>query len=299
MNITKFQKFLFENKTLRQTIAKNTFWLFFGQIANRLLKAALVIYAARLLGAEGYGVFSFALSFAMMVLIFSDMGIGPLLVRETAKNQNEETKKKYLSTSFWLKFFLMFVCLSLIFAGIFILPNRESAELLWIFLFMIVANLFRDFFLTVARSLEKMEIEAFTMIIEVGATVIMGFVFLKMAAGPQGLAWAYSLGAIIGLLFPLIIFRRWLIPAVTNFDGRLAKKIAGWAWPFAAGALISSILTYTDTLMLGWLKPIQMVGWYAAAIKIPLLLIIPGSIIHGAILPALSRLKDSKEKYQR
>lgn len=293
MNI---KEFLFKNQTIRQTIAKNTFWLFFGQIVSRLIKAALIIYAARILGAESYGIFSFALSFAMLALIFSDMGIGPLLVRETAKNQDEESRKKYISTSFYLKIFLLFVCLSLMLVGILILPNKESAHLLWFFTFMIVATIFRDFFLALARSLEKMEIEAATMIIEMGAIVILGFVFLRIMPTPQSLALAYGLGAIIGLIFPLAVFRRRLIEAIANFDGQLAKKIAGWAWPFAVGSLIGFILAYTDTLMLGWLKPIETVGWYAAAIKIPLLLIIPAGIVHNAILPALSRLSDSGEK---
>ncbi|MCL5004783.1 MAG: hypothetical protein M1170_02470, partial [Patescibacteria group bacterium] len=60
--LQKIKSFLFENKTTRQTIAKNTFWLFFGEISSRVLRAAIVIYAARVLGADGWGVFSYAIT---------------------------------------------------------------------------------------------------------------------------------------------------------------------------------------------------------------------------------------------
>ena len=53
----KIKSFLFENKTLRQTVVKNVFWLFSGQMIGRLLRAAVVVYAARILGAEGWGLF--------------------------------------------------------------------------------------------------------------------------------------------------------------------------------------------------------------------------------------------------
>ena len=47
---------LFSNRSLRQTVAKNTFWLTAGNVTGRIIKAGLIIYVARVLGAAGYGV---------------------------------------------------------------------------------------------------------------------------------------------------------------------------------------------------------------------------------------------------
>ncbi len=70
---------LFNNRTVGQTIAKNTFWLFFGQMTSRLLRAVIVIYSARVLGAASWGAFSYALGVAAFLTIFSDIGINALI----------------------------------------------------------------------------------------------------------------------------------------------------------------------------------------------------------------------------
>ena len=56
---SRIQDWLLNNKTVGQTVAKNTFWLFSGQLISRLLRAAIVIYAARVLGASSWGAFSY------------------------------------------------------------------------------------------------------------------------------------------------------------------------------------------------------------------------------------------------
>ncbi|MEK7590294.1 MAG: oligosaccharide flippase family protein, partial [Patescibacteria group bacterium] len=77
----KIKNWLFSNQTISQTIAKNTFWLFSGQMIGRLLRAAIVIYAARVLGAASWGAFSYALGIAAFLTIFSDIGINALITK--------------------------------------------------------------------------------------------------------------------------------------------------------------------------------------------------------------------------
>ncbi|PIY59464.1 flippase, partial [Candidatus Wolfebacteria bacterium CG_4_10_14_0_8_um_filter_37_11] len=48
---------------------------------SRLIRAAIIIYAARVLGAAEYGIFSYVLSFAGFFTIFADLGVSPLMTR--------------------------------------------------------------------------------------------------------------------------------------------------------------------------------------------------------------------------
>jgi O-antigen/teichoic acid export membrane protein len=48
-----FKEVLFKNKSPRQIVLKNTFWLSLGQFFTRLFKFLLVVFAARILGPEG------------------------------------------------------------------------------------------------------------------------------------------------------------------------------------------------------------------------------------------------------
>ena len=86
--VTKFKilkDWLFQNRGDHQTIAKNTIWLLIGQISSRLLRSAIVIYAARILGAESWGAFSYALGIATFLTTFSDIGINALITKEASR----------------------------------------------------------------------------------------------------------------------------------------------------------------------------------------------------------------------
>src|SRR3989304_9331902 len=100
----QLKAFLFENQDVRQTITKNTFWLSFGEIAGRILRLFIVVYAARVLGAAGWGAFSYLTSLAAILTVFSDVGLSSVVIREVTKRP--ELKDKYFSTAFLFKFIL-------------------------------------------------------------------------------------------------------------------------------------------------------------------------------------------------
>ena len=62
-------------------VAKNTLVWFFRDIVGKVLSLVFVIYAARYLHAEGYGILSFALAFTGMFGILSDIGFYEPIVR--------------------------------------------------------------------------------------------------------------------------------------------------------------------------------------------------------------------------
>ena len=103
--ITKIKGLLFKNTGTSQTVLKNTFWLSFGQISGRLIRAAVIIYAARMLGVAEYGVFSYVLGLAGFFSVFSDIGVSSILTREAAKRP--ENRMQIFATTFWIKMALL------------------------------------------------------------------------------------------------------------------------------------------------------------------------------------------------
>ncbi len=103
MNILNF---LLRNGSVGQTIAKNTFWLFFGQMTGRLFRAVIVIYSARVLGAASWGAFSYAMSLVAFLTIFTDVGVSAIVTKESARNP--ELSSQYFSTAFFIKLVLLF-----------------------------------------------------------------------------------------------------------------------------------------------------------------------------------------------
>jgi|LGVE01.1.fsa_nt_gb O-antigen/teichoic acid export membrane protein len=72
-----------------QRIAKNTGVLLVSQIVSYILGFFFVIYTARYLGAEGFGILSFALAFTGIFGIFADLGLRQLTVRAVARDKSQ------------------------------------------------------------------------------------------------------------------------------------------------------------------------------------------------------------------
>ena len=285
----KILNWLFNNQTISQTIAKNTFWLFSGQMISRLLRAAIVIYAARILGAAGWGAFSYALGIAAFLTVFSDIGINALIVKEASRSP--ELKDRYLSTAFFSKLGMLSI---LILGTIAFFPYltriEEAAAIMPILIFVFAFDTLRELGSALSRSLEKMEIEAGIQIFTNFVIVALGFVFLSMQKTSQSLALAYAIGSGAGLIAIVYALRAHFKNILKNFDKKLVKEIFMTAWPFGLMGLMGAIMLNTDIIMLGWLRSPEEVGYYSAAQKpIQLLYVFP-AILASSIFPVLARL---------
>ena len=286
---------LFRNISTKQTVAKNLFWLSFGQILGRFLKAFLVIYAARILGTAGYGRFSLALSIVALIFNFSSLGLNTLTTRELAKKR--ENKDKYLSTIFYIRTFLTSAAILASLIASFFIPSEKISKIIFVLIIMATFESLVSFFYGIARGVEKMEKEALTYLTEVLFAVIFGLIVLFKFPSAFNLAIAYALGAIFSFFAALKFFYPFAKIAIKNFSRQLVKGIINDAWPFALTTLIASILGYTDITMLGWLlKNSSDVGIYSAPLKIVNLLFIPVGLIAGSIFPLLSRRAQEKSE---
>lgn len=283
------KSFLFENKSIRQTVLKNTFWLTFGNIISRLIRAVLIIYAARILGVAGYGVFSYALSLAGFFAIFADIGLTPLLTRESARNPEKRTE--YLGTALSIKFiFVVISALLILFVAPIFAKLEGARELFYVIIFLFAFDTLRDFFFGYTRSIEKMEIEAGVNVVTNLAILVLGGGALLLAPSTKLLTMGYTAGSAIGLFAVIFVLRNHLRKIFSSFRRELVKPILTEAWPFALAGLLGTIMLNTDMLMLGWLKGADEVGLYSAAQKIVLLVyLFPGYLI-VSLFPSLSRL---------
>ena len=146
---------LFKNQSSGQTIAKNAVWLFSGQMIGRLLRAVVVIYAARVLGAASWGAFSYALGIAAFLTIFSDIGINALITKEASRNP--ELKDRYLSTALFTKLgLLVFFIAGVIIFFPYLTKIEEASAIMPILIFVFAFDTLRDLGSAVSRALEKM-----------------------------------------------------------------------------------------------------------------------------------------------
>lgn len=255
--------FLFKNTGLRQTIFKNAFWLFSGQIGGRAIRAIIVIYAARILGTAGFGIASYALSLTAFFLIIADMGISSLLTKHAAQSPSE--RERYFATLFILKCLCVgasFVIILVI--GPFVGNIPEAVALLPLAGLVLVFDSLREFALAMVRAREKMEYEAALSVITNIATVTLSILFLAIDTTPQSLLLGYATGSGLGLTLALWALRGYLKKTVTHFDTTLVRPLTAQALPLAMTTLLGGTMLTVDMLMLGYFRTATEVGLYSA-----------------------------------
>jgi PST family polysaccharide transporter len=295
----KIKAFLFENRSGRQRVAKNTAWLTISNYGGRLIKAAIVIYAARVLDTAGYGVFSYAVTLAGFVALFLDPGVNFILIRETTK-VSEERKMAVFATTFLIKLTLVVIgVLLIIFVGPSFSTLPGAAALLPLVAIILSFDTFREFFSSLLRSEERMEVDAGIFLLTNLAVVIFGFVFLFISRTPYALTLAYALGTLVGGLTAFFVTLRFLIKSFAHRSMTLAMTVLKAAWPFAVIGALGLLLTNTDILIISWIRSASDVGIYSAAIRIvQVFYVIPG-IIQASTMPAFARLaKDEPSRFR-
>jgi O-antigen/teichoic acid export membrane protein len=305
----KIKNLFTRNINLRQTIFKNTFWLGFGTALSKIIRAVTVIYAARILGVSGYGIFSYALGVATFFTIFSDIGLSPLFVRELSAVKSEKERgrlesnnyeqREYFSNIFLLKIILLLITILMV---VFIAPLfttiNEARALLPIAALLLAADSLRGFMVSFSRSENRMEIEALiTILTEVFITGLSLFVLFKFPSD-KNLLIAYSTGSAIGMLISVWIFREQLkkyLVKLRGFNHKILMRIFSFSWPFAILGLFSPFMLNIDIIIVSWFRPVSDLGFYAAAQK-PILLLygIPG-FLATSVFPIIVNLIKKNE----
>lgn len=296
--LNKIKTLLFENQNHKQTIAKNTFWLFFGQIGGRVLRAILIIFAARVLGPESWGAFSYATTLAVFLLLLSDIGVSAIVTRESARNP--ELSHQYFSTAFFLKISFLLVGVSfLIFGGPLITNIPEARSLLPLIAILLIFDSIRNFGFTISRAMEKMQWEAINEIATNFLIIIAGFYFLTTAPSSAGLTLAYVLGTGLGMIFTIILLKDYFKNIFTHFQYRLIRPIISSSLPFALASFLGAIMINTDLIMLGWLRSPAEVGFYSAAQKPIQVLYTLASLFAVSLFPVLTKFAAEKERSKK
>ena len=293
----KLKHFLFTNITTRQTIAKNTFWLMLGQIVSRLIRVAIVIYSARVIGAEQWGAFSYILSLAAFFTIFADFGINAVITRESSRDIS--LQKKYFSTALFIKAIMVILLgfIIVVFAPLFI--KQPAVEILLPLAVLIVAfDVMRDFGTSLSRAWERMELEAYNQVITNVVIFIAGFIAIYFYPSARSITTAYVAGTGLGMVAAFIPFKHYFENIRKTFSPDLIKPILYSSWPLGMLGLMGAFMLNTDTIMIGWFKDIKDVAYYSAGQRIAqLIYIIPG-LIGTAFFPSFARLIGEKERFK-
>lgn len=286
---------------LFRKIFLSTAFLFVSRLIFRALNAATVIFIARFLGADKYGYLESALAIVNILLVFNDLGMSTLLVREASR------KKELLPVYFGNTLFVESI-LSVLLYGVMILAAwllYHNPVITSLVSLLGAANLIfehRKVFRGSLRVVFRMASLGWIEIVNGAANFGIIILITKMLDAGTGLFRIAQAQLIINL-FVVALFGLYALVVV----GIKPKLDRTQIWPmikqsylFSITQLFTILYFSIDQILISKLRPIEEVGWYSAPFKIIVFLILVPQMIFQVIQPIMFRLAaQDLEKYKR
>jgi len=278
-------------------IAKNTALLTFAYIAQKLFSFVYFTLIARLIGAEGIGKFTFAVSFTTIMAVFIDLGITNVLIRESAKYK--EKANTYLNNIISAKALFSF----LTYLGLIVIINLLGKDdltkiMVYISGFVMVLDSFTLSFWGIFRGHHNLKYESIGVIFNQVIIIALGTTGILLGWPIYVLVLALLGGSLFNLIYSYTLIRKKLNYQLKfEFNKIVLVSFFKIAVPFALAAVFTRIYGFIDQVLLSILIDDKHLGYYSVAYKITYALqFIPAAFI-AAVYPAMSNYYlNSKEK---
>lgn len=252
----------------RKILFQNFFSLSIFQIANYILPLITVPYIVRIIGAEKFGLISFAQAFVAYFILIVNYGFNLSSTREISIYRHDSKKVSEIFSATLTSKFILFAISTLLYTIILLMVKKFNANFL---LHLIVyVSVIGEVLLPVwlFQGLEKLKLVAFFNFAVKLIFTFSVFVFLKSENQyllvPASLSLAQLIVSISALLYALNYLKvRFILPHKENVLHALksGKEIF-------ASTIVINFYTTSNTVILGFFAPSDRVGYFAAGVKL-------------------------------
>lgn len=272
-------------------VARNFAAIAGGDALGRLIAFAATIYIGNVLGAEGLGVVTIAVSVTLYLSQFADFGIDTMGNAEVAKDPSIiQTEAPYIMSARIAFGAVLAVVVGAV--SVFLIGPPEGV--------IIGAMVLRVIFTSASTKWIHIGLEnalpvGITRII--GETLMLGLV-LALVRG-LGDLWVVPVAQVsgeavvaIGLLV-MLARRGHKIPVKWSVEK--VKPVVKRAWPVVAHSLLGLFIFNSDQFFLWVLRDVESVGYYGAAYHLMSFLLNVGMAYALSLIPTLARLEDRSD----
>jgi O-antigen/teichoic acid export membrane protein len=274
----------------KKRVVKNIAWLTISKIIVLILSIITITVIPRYLGVEAYGQLNFALAFVSLFVVFCDMGLSTLALRDVSKDPKKLNKyfNSFLPLILILNLIVFIViCLCLFFLGKSPIVNAviiiQAATL--------IVNTIAGYFLRYTDALQKMKYNSVYSVISKASFVLFMYLMIFLNLHLIGIAWVYLFSSVVAGIYAFFIIKKYvkisLKPLKSNIKYALQKtKIA---WPFALSGLFGVIYFSSDKFLISLFIGDYQVGLYSVAYSFIGFLLGLLTIFFTAFFPVISK----------
>jgi O-antigen/teichoic acid export membrane protein len=265
-----------------------------GGLLSQALKFFVVIYVARTFSVPDFGLFSFAVAVNAYMFVVSNFGLPVYGSRAVAKSGNvsRELIVEICGTRICLALFTMVLVIGFLLLA----PGVSQQEIALVAIFGL-SNVAQSGLLDwVFQGLQRLEISAVLNVICQGGWLVLAIAGVKLGFG----LLAVPTALVISLIIASVLGYVWL--------GRLERSRLSWvgesgllhrSWdtlrrvaPLGWGSILLTVMVWTDTVWVRFLRGESAVGIYAAGNRAGLAVSMLGTFYVQGAFPLLSRVSE-------
>lgn len=262
--------------------------LLVSDIIRYLFSFVFVVYIARYLGTEGFGLLSFVIASISILGVVIDLGMNSLMVRNVAVDKS--LAGKYLGNILLIKIILTILIFGALFSVI-VLGSYplETVEIVLFIGLSVIVTIFTSVFTNIFQSHEKMQYLAIGDIIRSILMLVGAFFIISLNGDVVVVASVYFYANLVVFVYSLFVVLWKFVKPRIEIDLGFWKKIFCDSLPMGGMAICFLIYFRVDTVMLGFMKGDVAVGLYNASYRlIDATMMIP-SLVMTVVFPVLSR----------
>lgn len=249
----------------------------------------LVVIAARQLGVEHFGQFSFIITFSTLFLTLTDAGINFYSTREIARNP--EVSPDLMATALGLKLFLSILAAAILSTLATVLDYSAEERIgFYIAAGMLFLDTFLQQFYAGFRGQQRMAYESIALTIEALITSGLGIIILLIRPSFILLLCVYVLAKGVSLSFLMIRYQSHSHHIRIGFQKRKALNLLRHSLPFALNVIFGLVAFRLDIIFLRFLQDPSAVALYRVTLSIIFTLTIFPVMYQTAIYPVFSKL---------
>ena len=299
------------NESLRK-IAKGTTIVFIGTIIGLLLGFVGMVILIRFTTPSEYGIYCLALTVMSIFVVISTLGLGEGSTRYIAYFRGkgeEENVRGVISSSIKIALVastslaaISFFVSDFISVNIFHTPELSTP--LKIFSIAIPFSVLLSVFIAVYRGFDRIDAKVYFQDI-IRPVIYILFLVAVVLSGSSfiGVLYTYVLSIAVTCVFFVVYMVKISPPSVgwNNVTNPMTKKLLSFSVPLLAVSMLVMVMSWTDTLMLGYFKTPEVVGVYNAALPLAHLLSMIATSMSFIYVPIVSRLysKNQIEEVRR
>jgi O-antigen/teichoic acid export membrane protein len=246
---------------------KNTSWMFLERVVRLVLSFVVNIYIIRYLGAEKFGILSYAMSYVGLFATIATLGLDNITVRELVQTPSE--KHNILGTVLSLRIFGSAIMMILILLS-FLVVSESSASILLI-LIIAAGPIFQSFWVVDFYNQAKIQVKNSTLVHIVSLIVssvlkvlliLLDAPLVYFAAVTSAEFLFSGIGFFITYQSQEKDFFKW------EFRFNLGMKLLKDSWPLILSGLVIAVYMKIGQIMIGRMMTKTDVGYYSTAVRL-------------------------------